>query len=255
MIDPAALREEFERRGFVHVRGVFDAHWLRDLEADFDRIVAQLKDSGEPIDATWRGKERERISDGAAHTIVHTHNVQQYSATWLRALLSERFVDCAAALLGDDVVLHHSKLFFKPPKAGSPFPMHQDWTYFPAQNDSMLAAIIHVSDADDEMGCLRVVPGSHRLGRVPDSSGEVPCALLDEYPIEEAMAVEAKAGDVVFFHYFTLHGSYPNRSSRSRKTVLAQLHRGDDVIEGDHPNESLVLRGWNYTSTRASAGK
>ncbi|MFV2069858.1 MAG: phytanoyl-CoA dioxygenase family protein [Pirellulales bacterium] len=68
--------------------------------------------------------------------------------------------------------------------------------------------------------------------------------------------MEAKAGDVVFFHYFTLHGSMPNRSERPRKTVLMQLYAGDDqmVDDADHPNEQLVLRGWNYHATRESAG-
>jgi len=39
----------------------------------------------------------------------------------------------------------------------------QDWTYFPTTQDSMIAGSIHVSDADDRRGCLRVYPGSHRL--------------------------------------------------------------------------------------------
>ena len=33
-------------------------------------------------------------------------------------------------LFGDDVILHHSKLFQKPAEQGAPFPMHQDWAYF-----------------------------------------------------------------------------------------------------------------------------
>ena len=53
----------------------------------------------------------------------------------------------------------------KAPESGSPFPLHQDWSYFLTRRDSMIAAVIHVSEATDEMGCLRVVPGSHRLGR------------------------------------------------------------------------------------------
>ena len=52
-------------------------------------------------------------------------------------------------------MLHHSKLFCKPPETGSPFPMHQDWQYFPSVKDTMIAAIIYVSAATDEMGCVR----------------------------------------------------------------------------------------------------
>jgi ectoine hydroxylase-related dioxygenase (phytanoyl-CoA dioxygenase family) len=135
--------------------------------------------------------------------------------------------------------------------------MHQDWSYFPSINDSMLAGVIHVSKATDEMGCLRVVPGSHKLGRVKDSGGQgaTVSELQEKYPIEKALVVEAEPGDVVFFHYFTLHGSMPNRSDKIRKTVLVQLHRGDDRIEDGnlHPNERLTLQGWNSQITRSVA--
>ena len=50
---------------------------------------------------------------------------------------------------------------------------------------------------------------------------------------------EVRAGDVVLFHYHALHGSLPNRSTRVRKTVLAQLHAGTDTVDESvgHPNE------------------
>jgi phytanoyl-CoA hydroxylase len=192
---------------------------------------------------------------GAASTsVVHTHNVQQYSAAWMRALVHPRFIEAATAVVGPDVVLHHTKLFQKPPERGAPFPMHQDWSYFPTERDTMLAAVVHVSQATDEMGCLRVYPGSHRLGRVADSAGHGDVFLTD-YPLERATPLEAEPGDVVFFHYLTVHGSMPNRSDRARKTVLVQLHRGDDAVEAGctHPNARLVLAGWNHRATRDSA--
>ena len=246
---------QFARDGFVVVRGVFSPSELEELEGDFDRIVDQIVGSGEQVNATWSGPEMDRL--GAAKTVVlHTHNVQQYSAAWLRAFLQPRFLGAAQAILGPEVILHHSKLFQKPNEVGAPFPMHQDWSYFPSVKDTMIAAIIHVSAATDEMGCLRVYPGSHRLGRVADSSGNVPNEILSKYPLEGATPLEAEPGDVVFFHYFLLHGSMPNRSSQTRKTVLVQLHAGDDRIEDGvgHPNERLVLSGWNHFATRNSAG-
>ncbi|MEM9267617.1 MAG: phytanoyl-CoA dioxygenase family protein, partial [Pseudomonadota bacterium] len=74
---------------------------------------------------------------------------------------------------------------------------------------------------------------------------------------EEATVIEAEAGDVVFFHYFTLHGSMPNRSDRTRKTVLCQLYAGADLISpgNTHPDERMVLRGWNHCIGRAAAGE
>jgi len=246
------IRNQFEQDGFYHARAVFDPAELAELETDFDRIVDQLCRSNEKINARWQGEQMQEASI-ADTEVIHTHNVQSYSAIWARALFQPRFLDMASAILGPDVVLHHTKLFQKPPEKGAPFPIHQDWTYFPTERDSMIAGIIHVRDADDTMGCLRVYPGSHRLGRVANSHGRRRIDVLRQHPLEQATPIEAKAGDVVFFHYFTLHGSLPNRSERTRKTVLVQLMNGRDATEGEvkHPDTKLVLRGWNHRMTRS----
>lgn len=250
----STIQNFFQEQGFYHARGVFSGRELELMTVDFERIVAQIRTSGEAIDATWVGPEMEKRRQ-QGDVVLHTHNVQQYSAVWLRAMLQEQFLTIANELLGKDIILHHSKLFYKPAEKGSPFPMHQDWSYFPSEKDTMLAAIIHVSDATDEMGCLRVYPGSHKLGRLADSYGQIDSEVLAKYPLEGAQPVEAKAGDVVFFHYFTLHGSKPNRSPHIRKTVLVQMHGGEDRIEAGitHPNEQLVLSGWNHHMTRSRA--
>ncbi|MDJ0627518.1 MAG: phytanoyl-CoA dioxygenase family protein [Rhodobacter sp.] len=250
------IKSFFAEQGYYHSRGLFSPAEIAELEEDFDRIVAQLSASGEKIDATWDGGEAARIAR-TGDSILHTHNVQQYSRRWLDAFLNPRFLDVAEAILGPDIVLHHSKLFQKPSEQGSPFPMHQDWPYFPTVADTMIAGIIHVSRATDRMGCLRVYPGSHRLGRIEGADGRRPNAVLSRYPIERAEIVEAEPGDVVFFHYFTLHGSMPNRSDRTRKTVLCQMYAGTDQVEegNRHPDERLVLRGWNSRISRTLAGQ
>ena len=250
------IRAQFEAQGYYHAKGLFRPDDLAPLRSDFDRIVAQLQRSGDDVDATWDGGEAAKLA-APGDKIFHTHNVQKYSRHWLNAFLNERFLDVVETLIGPDILLHHSKLFQKPAEAGSPFPMHQDWPYFPTLNDSMIAGIIHVSDATDEMGCLRVYPGSHRLGRIEGANGRQQNDVIDQYPIEDATIIEAKAGDVIFFHYFTLHGSMPNRSADTRKTVLCQLYAGTDRVEdgNPHPDERLVLRGWNHHISRTLAGE
>ena len=251
-----AIRSEFAENGLYHAKGVFSSAELVDLERDFDRIVHQLLDSGENTNARWSGPEMERLN--VSDTVVtHTHNVQKFSGAWTKALLHNGFLDVAEAILGPDIVLHHTKLFQKPAENGAPFPMHQDWDYFPSVKDSMIAAIIHVSRATDEMGCLRVYPGSHKLGRLNQSNGHSDGEILRKYPIENATPVVCEPGDVVFFHYFTIHGSMPNRSQAVRKTVLVQMLSGDDHIEdgNGHPNARMALRGLNHHITRSIANE
>jgi hypothetical protein len=45
----------------------------------------------------------------------------------------------------------------------------------------------------------------------------------------------------------------PNRSPHTRKTVLVQMHAGNDEVEegNRHPNARLALHGWNYGASRS----
>lgn len=245
------IQETFGAQGFYLAKRVYDGDLLAGMTTDFDRIVAQLITSGEDVNARWN-----RAEPGT--TVVHTHNVQQYSGVWLRALLHEPFLDVAREILGPDIVLHHTKLFLKFAEEGASFPMHQDWSYFPTEQDTMIAAVIHLTEATDEMGCIRVYRGSHKRGRIANSSGNTDSDEMREFPMDGATVVEAEAGDVLFFHYCLVHGSPPNRSSKARKTVLVQMHAGHDRLEGDgnaHPYEGLVLCGWNAFATRSWANR
>ena len=122
---------------------------------------------------------------------------------------------------------------------------------------SSVLATIFLSDADENAGGMRVYPGSHKLGRLENSSGMQRSESLQVYPLERATPINARRGDVLFFSYFTLHGSLPNRSENLRKTVLVQMHSGSDYVlenrEVAHVNERLVLAGWNHHMTRTLA--
>lgn len=51
---------------------------------------------------------------------------------------------------------------------------------------------------------------------------------VDGYPIEDALALPARAGDVVFFNYLLIHGSGPNLSDEARTTLLVQMRDPED---------------------------
>jgi phytanoyl-CoA hydroxylase len=124
----------------------------------------------------------------------------------------EEMRDAIDAILG---------MLVKPPARGASFSMHQDYAYFPHERHTVLAASIHLDDADEENGCLRVVPGTHELGPL-EAHGPSNTVDAAEYPLERGTPLPASAGDVLFFNYLTVHGSGPNRSSRTRRNVLFQ---------------------------------
>ena len=244
---------DFKEKGFCVINNLFNSDVVDTLSSEFDRIVSQLQKSGENINARWSSELTKDIEQSETQ-VIHTHNVQSYSAEMMAMIQSKILLDNVEKLIGPDIILHHSKLFLKPPGNGSAFPLHQDWSYFPTEKNSMIAAVIHLSESDEEMGCMRIVPGSHRLGKIEKTDGHsFVKGVHDRYQLEDAEPIIVGPGDVVFFHCCSLHGSLQNVSKRPRKTVLVQLYSGTDrVVEGNrHTNVQLVLRGVNHFATRS----
>ena len=244
---------DFKEKGFCVINNLFTPDIVDTLSSEFDRIVSQLQESGEYINARWGSELTEDIEQSETQ-VIHTHNVQSYSAEMMAMIQSKILLDNVEKLIGPDIILHHSKLFLKPPGNGSAFPLHQDWSYFPTEKNSMIAAVIHLSESDEEMGCMRIVPGSHKLGTIEKTDGHsFVKGIHDRYQLEDAEPIIAGPGDVVFFHCCSLHGSMQNVSKRPRKTVLVQLYSGSDrVVDGNrHTNVQLVLRGVNHFATRS----
>jgi len=251
MPSPADIKAFFDENGYYFARGVFSRTEIAEMEREVDRIVEQNVRFKEAHDKSWKGGAVDALNVGGT-SFIHTHQVHFYSARWLQALQQASFLDVVEAIIGPDIVLHHTKLLQKPAEKGAPFPMHQDFSYFPTVHDTMIGGTIAVTRATDEMGCLRVYPGSHKLGRLAHSSGQEYSEFMEKnYPLDGATIVEAEAGDVLFFHYLTLHGSKPNRSNTVRKNVLVQLHAGTDRVEPGqgHVNSKLVLRGWSSVAS------
>jgi len=237
--------DHYREQGYVLVSGLFSEAELDALETAFDGIVQRRLANRAQMNATW-GSEAWREKYGTQETVILcTHDVQAYDAAWTRALTHDKLTAALSDCIGSpNVQLHHTKLFQKPPEQGSGFPMHQDYPYFPHEKHTMMAAIIHLSDADEDMGCVRVVPGSHKWG--PLETWEANHLNPEQYPIEDATPCPAKRGDVVLFNYLTIHGSGLNTSPDTRKTVLVQARDPLDKPSTDaHRShaQGLMLRG------------
>ena len=238
----------YRENGYVHVRGVFDAAEVEEMRAAIGRILADVEGTANDENHRWTAAEKETVLKGF-------HNVQYHDAVFTRAAAHPRMVDVLTQIIGPNVQLHHTKMLVKPPEKGAPFPMHQDYPYFPHERHTVVAASVHLDDTDEENGCLHVVPGSYLLGPL-EPSGE--SNSLDT-PLEDGTPIPAAAGDVLFFNYLTIHGSGVNVSSRTRRNVLFQYRDPadrpllkDGVEEHVNWGQGLMIAGRNpvYWETR-----
>jgi ectoine hydroxylase-related dioxygenase (phytanoyl-CoA dioxygenase family) len=145
---------------------------------------------------------------------------------------SERMVNSVAQLM-DSVapVCHfHSKLMQKEPKVGGAWEWHQDYGYWYKNQfmfpDQLLSVMIALTKANKENGCLQVIRGSHKLGRVNHGfSGEQVGA--DMVMVNNALKTmdlvycEIEPGDALFFHSNLLHRSEANLSDYPRWSIIS----------------------------------
>lgn len=169
-------------------------------------------------------------------------------------LLTRRqsLVDAVDALLdGDAPVCHfHSKLMQKEPRVGGAWEWHQDYGYWYKNEfllpEQMMSVMVAITEANQANGCLQVVPGSHKMGRVEHGfSGEQVGAsqryvdlALQTMPL---VYVELQAGDVLFFHSNILHRSEANLSEQPRWSMISCYNRASNVGYNDSASSNSSI--------------
>mmetsp|Transcript_55058 Transcript_55058/g.141752 ORF Transcript_55058/g.141752 Transcript_55058/m.141752 type:complete len:383 (-) Transcript_55058:64-1212(-) len=114
---------------------------------------------------------------------------------------------------------------------GNPKYLHQDSAYFMFDQAGAVAAFTYATDtsAERDNGPLCVVPGSHRLGHVEHVDTPSHLGVREaEWSFEDALRIDGAAGDTIFFHIHTLHGSTPNRSPKARPVFINRYLEAND---------------------------
>ena len=164
---------------------------------------------------------------------------------------SERMVRNVDKLLdGDSAVCHsHSKLMQKEPRVGGAWEWHQDYGYWYKNEfllpDQMISVMVAITDANRSNGCLQVIRGSHKMGRVEHGFAGEQVGASDRYvdlalKTMEHVFVELNAGDALFFHSNLLHRSEANNSENARWSIISCYNRADNVPYNEPSQSSTV---------------
>ena len=177
-------------------------------------------------------------------------NPHFYSAAWGRVIFHRRLTDCVRALVGSNVQWHGTILHAKPPERGTPFPMHQDYPFYPHDGPDFVDCLLHLDNAPEASGCLQVVPGSHKKGPLEHITGAHTRPYLppEEYHPSRtpSVPVSAKAGDVIFFSYLAIHWSDMNRTDRWRRSVRIGYHDAalrPVFVKPEEPYNNFMVAG------------
>lgn len=263
MLTPDQI-EAFRRDGYLVVEDVLCRDRLAAVRAEYADLLDRLYDGwrrdgrvGPPVTDDFPGKLLTAYRAGCdwfqpmdislpgdrirADTPFHFG-----PAVW-DMVTAPRLLDLVEDLIGPEITsnpIQHVRI--KPPAdnlRGDEVRAHitlTDWhqdrgvTHAEADQTSMITVWCAVTDATEENGCLKVIPGAHRQGMLPHCP-KIQTAIADGF-IDESAAVPlpVKSGGIVIFHPLVPHASLVNRSNGFRWSFDIRYNRTGEPTGRSH---------------------
>ncbi|MGB3734644.1 MAG: phytanoyl-CoA dioxygenase family protein [Ilumatobacter sp.] len=232
--------EQFRRDGATIVRGLLDADWLQVIG---DAVEHNRR---HPSDwSHWYTDSEQAV--GFWTDYVTWRDVDGHR----RAAFESPLAEAARQLMGSSTVrFFHEHVLVKEPGATERTPWHHDQPYYCLDGDQNVSLWVALDPVPASAG-MRFLAGSHRWDRwfVPRKFiDHTPYSAADEgfelVPDVDAMIADGadvvgfdvEPGDVVAFHYRTLHDA-PGNTMTSRRRAVSYRWIGDDATFATRPWE------------------
>ena len=247
-----ATKEEWKKYALTNdqVRFFHENGYLAGIKMLEEPQIEQLKkeltalsDSGHPGHELFYEFHSNESSDPQT-ILFHALGAWRITEGFHDVLWNPRFVIAASQLLGKKSVrFWHDQLFYKPAKKGGVVAWHQDYSYWTRTKPiAHLTCWCALDDATVENGCLQYIPGSHQWGLLPKPviAGELQGIrdfLNDEQRsrFEHPVMTPVKAGEAIFHHPLTLHGSGENKSNQPRRAFVINAFADGVISDSNEP--------------------
>lgn len=207
----AGEKQALDEQGYIVLRDVVDRHWLEELRTGFERVAEQERQEG--------GKHAKQ-EGGTRHISSLADKGQEFE----RVFTHPKLLAAAHHVLKSEFKLGGFTGRDPLPGFGQQG-LHTDWIRRQLSDPfQIINSIWMLDDLTPENGATRIVPGTHKLIQV------VPKGMANpdgHHPQEQF--VTAPAGSVLIFNSHLWHSGMRNNSSRSRRVLLCNFVRSDNV--------------------------
>ncbi len=183
---------------------------------------------------------------GSLHYRSKIHTLLSFAAD---LATSKPVLDAVEQILGPDILLYDCTYITKEPQTDSHVSWHQDLTYWGLSGDEQVTLWLALSPATEISGCMRMIPESHKQGKVEHieikDENNVLFRGQNVTGVDESRALMCplEPGQASFHHGWTLHASMPNRSNDRRIGFNVQ-YITPSMKQTINPNASaLMVRG------------
>jgi phytanoyl-CoA hydroxylase len=230
---------EFDTNGFTVLRGFLTAAEVEEVNQRTQRYVSDVVPTLPKEEVFYEVKDDPK-------TLKQLSRIDQRDEFFRKLFTGERLLSLARSLLHEDVVPCSMQWLNKPPGAGQESPPHQDGYYFRIQPNEALTFWLALDPVNEENGCLRYVPGSHKRGVLPHERSQTlgfSQSLVGYGAAERAaeVAIHASPGDLIAHHSLTIHRADPNLSARPRRALTAVYFsvraKRDEAALSDYQNK------------------
>jgi len=143
---------------------------------------------------------------------------------WAHQLAThDALLNAVEAVLGPDILIDGTLVFYKPSRDSSYVSWHQDSVYSGWHLTPSTSAWIALTASHQANGCMRVVPGSHKQGllshaNVRDESNLLIRGERVDMAVDESAALDVvlQPGEMSLHHSTIVHGSNANASDEPR---------------------------------------
>jgi ectoine hydroxylase-related dioxygenase (phytanoyl-CoA dioxygenase family) len=224
---PAAVAATYRAWGCCLLRGLLRDH-VADVRAELAGMVAEVRAAG--LRSVRNALIVERSSQGRRRQIMLFSSVHEVMASVRNVVEDRRLLALLRLVLQGAPELFASMCPYKEAHGGMAKGMHQDAAYYLHRDHSLLNCFVHLVPTSERNGCLRIVPGSFRMGLQEHFDSPSHLAVSPRrFPFDRALPIRARPGDVLLFNYLTLHGSLANHSARDRPALALQFRARGDV--------------------------
>lgn len=194
--------EDYRRDGFLFPIGILSPADVSDFRNAYESLIESTQD--------YSPKRFDRL---------HLFFDWAYQVVTNKALL-----DVVETILGDDILVYGTLVLAKQPHDLRYASWHQDSFYSGLHLTPSTTAWIALTPSHEKNGCMRVIPGSHKLGSLDHESVADDPHMLNrrgeriKLDVNESEAVDVvlRPGEISLHESTLVHGSTPNTSDEPR---------------------------------------